>query len=227
MLKKLYYDLETTGLFAFGKNAHGIHEIAFIYEENEEIIEQRSIKLNPLTANMAIDDKALEVGGITLQTLDSYQHYHNGYKEFIDFIESKVDRFDKKDKIHLVGYNNIKFDDPFLEQFFKKHDNKFFGSYFWRPTQDVMVNAGRHFEHIRSTFTSFKLKSVAEHVGLAINESLLHIGTYDVHLTREIDKWLASDIILDPENPDLYSHKFADFIHPDTGEVFSCIAEEV
>ena len=43
----------------------------------------------------------------------------------------ELEKFDKKDKFFLVGYNNASFDNQFFRAFFVQNNDMYFGSYFW------------------------------------------------------------------------------------------------
>jgi len=66
-----------------------------------------------------------------------------------------VDKFDKKDKLHLAGYNIGGFDIPFLRTFFLQNNDKYFGSWFWSDSLDVMVLASLYLKNKRSGMLNF------------------------------------------------------------------------
>jgi DNA polymerase-3 subunit epsilon len=97
-----------------------------------------------------------------------------------------VDRFNKKDKIFLCGYNNVKFDNEFLRELFNRNGDKYFGSWFWSGGIDLMILALEKLRHKRAEMDNFKLMTVAKELGIVLNESKLHNAVYDIELTIEI-----------------------------------------
>ena len=67
-----------------------------------------------------------------------------------------------------------------------QNGDKYFGSYFWSNSIDVMVLATLRLLGVRPTMENFKLMTVAKTVGVQIDESKLHDAMYDIYLTREI-----------------------------------------
>lgn len=53
------------------------------------------------------------------------------YKQFVDLLSKYVDRYNKKDKFFLAGYNIASFDNSFLRAWFIQNGDKYFGSWFW------------------------------------------------------------------------------------------------
>ena len=108
------------------------------------------------------------------------------YEKFIKLLEKYVNKFDKKDKFHLSGYNNASFDNEFLRNFFKRNNDNYFGSWFFSDSLDVMILASFKLMKERHLLEDFKLKTVAKHFGIAVDENRLHEAGYDVELTMQI-----------------------------------------
>lgn len=181
-MKRLYYDLETTGL---NPAKHGIHQIAGMVVIDGEKKETFNILLQP-NPKAIFDEEALKIGNITKEQIMAYQPFESGYKQFEAIINKYVDRFNKKDKFHLVGYNNRGFDDDFLRGLFKQNGNEYFGSYFWSDGIDVLVLASFVLEQQRQNLTNFKLSTVAAYMGIQVEENRLHEAGYDIELTHLI-----------------------------------------
>ena len=97
-----------------------------------------------------------------------------------------MDKFNKKDKFFLVGYNNAAFDNQFLRGFFLQNADKYFGSWFWANTLDVMVLATDYLMDIRPDMENFKLSTVAETLGVQVDGDSLHNALYDIELTKAV-----------------------------------------
>ena len=182
MAKILFYDTETTGTM-FWK--HGIHQLSGIIEIDGVIKEKFNIKMRP-NPKALIDDEALKIAGITREDLEKYDlSMEQGYKCFINVVSKYVSKFDKKDKFHLCGFNNRAFDDAFLRALFTQCNDKFFGSWFWSDSLDVIPLASQEFKDERSEMENFKLVTVAKKLGIEVDETKLHDALYDVEITME------------------------------------------
>src|SRR5690606_11562747 len=104
-----------------------------------------------------------------------------------------VDKFRKQDKLHLVGYNNRGFDDPFLRAWFVQNGDNYFGSWFWSDSIDVLVLASEYLRASRHTMENFKLMTVAKELGIEFDESKLHDALYDVKITRALYNRVSPD----------------------------------
>ena len=188
-MKLLFFDLETTG-FGFDKCA--IIQIGAILIDLKtdmtlEPIDAVNLKMKPAKGKW-IDRRALEINGISIDEMNSWQDPKIAYEKLIKFLDKHVDKFNKMDKIKLIGYNSMHFDIDFLRQFFKDNGDEFFGSYFWSDSIDVMSEASRYLTFYRPIMNSFKLGNVAKTLGIKIDEKSLHDGLYDIKLTYKIFK---------------------------------------
>lgn len=188
MVKTLFFDLETTGV---NPRKHGIHQISGCVDIEGVIKEWFDFRVRP-NPHAVIEDEALEVGGVTREQIEAYPDMHSVYLELIKILERYVDRYNKKDKFHLCGYNNRGFDDQFLREWFRQNHDKYFGSWFWSDSLDVLVLASNKLRSERPNLENFKLHTVAGHLGLSVDDTQLHNAKYDIGLTRDIYYKLAS-----------------------------------
>ena len=191
-IKRFYFDVETTGVNAF-KNA--IHQIAFIIEINGEIVAKEDWRIKPFPKAI-IEDEALAVSGVNREQINGYRDHEQGLKDLKTLMANHVDKFNKTDKMHLVGFNNRYFDDRFLRNWFEICGDDYFGSWFWADSLDVMVLASQKLLSRRWSMKNFKLMTVAQEFGIGVDEDLAHDGLYDVGVTREIYiKITGSDLL--------------------------------
>lgn len=167
----------------FWKN--GIHQIGGIIDINGEEKEKFDIRLAP-NPKAQVEQAALDVGGVTLEQIQSYQPMEDGYRELVGILSKYVDRFDKKDKMYLVGYNNASFDNQFLRALFTQCGDKYFGSWFYPNCMDVYVMATPFIMDHQKDMENVKLMSVAKQMGIEVDNDRLHDATYDIELTRDI-----------------------------------------
>lgn len=181
-MKLFFYDLETTGVKHW-KN--GIWQIAGMVVIDGVVKEEFDLRIQP-NPKCVIEDDALKVGGVTRENLASFMSFEKGYQSVIQILERYVDRYNKKDKFYLVGYNNAAFDDQFFRSFFLQHNDNYFNSWFWIDTLDAMRMASDRFKETRHTMVDFKLPTVARRLGIEVEDEKLHDALYDIHLTKSI-----------------------------------------
>ena len=181
-MKLLFFDIETTGV-KFWKN--GIHQISGQIIIDEFYQESFDFKVCPVEGCI-FEKEALEVGNVTIEQIKAYPPMKEVYLQIIEMLSKYVDKFDKKDKFFLVGYNNASFDNQFLRAWFVQNGDKYFGSWFWSSSIDIMVLASQKLMNERPEMENFQLKTVAKQLGIEIDESKLHDASYDIELTKDI-----------------------------------------
>lgn len=179
-MKQLFFDLETTGICYW---KHGIHQISGEIVIDGETRECFDYKVRP-NPRAQIEEEALRVGGVTREQILAYPPMEEVYRSFIDLLGKYVDRYDKRDKFFLVGYNNASFDNPFLKAFFVQNGDQYFYSWFWINSIDVMVLASQRLILRRPEMKDFRLETVAREMGIKLDPALLHDASYDIRLTR-------------------------------------------
>jgi len=187
MEKLFFFDLETTGV-QYWKN--GIHQLSGAIMIDGEIKERFDFKVCP-HEKCIIEDEALKIGNVTKEQVLSYPKMDVIYREIIKLVSKYVDKYNKTDKFHLVGYNNGPFDNQFFRAFFVQNLDNYFGSWFWSDSIDVMVLASNKLKAERSKMTDFKQKTVAKQLGIDVDESKLHNAEYDIDLCINIFKLVS------------------------------------
>lgn len=181
-MKLLFFDLETTGTNP-GRN--GIHQISGQIVIDGKHVQDFDFHVQP-NPKAVIEDAALQVGGVTREQILAYPPMEQVYKEFVAMLGKYVDKYDKKDKFFLVGYNNAAFDNQFLRGFFLQNGDNYFGSWFWSNSIDVMVLASAYLADRRADMENFKLSTVAKFLGVSVSDDSLHNALYDIELTRAV-----------------------------------------
>jgi DNA polymerase-3 subunit epsilon len=188
MAKLFFYDLETTGT-RYWKN--GIHQISGVIEIDGEIKERFNFKVKP-NENCLIEEESLKIANVTIAQISTYTTMKEVFNKLISILSKYVNKFDKKDKFHLVGYNNSSFDNQFLRAFFVQNNDNYFGSWFWSDSIDVMILASNKLMQVgsRSKMIDFKQSSVAKYFGIKVDESKLHDAEYDIDICIQIFKFI-------------------------------------
>lgn len=181
-MKLLFFDLETTGTNP-GKN--GIHQISGSIVIDGKHVQDFDFHVQP-NPKAIIEDEALKVAGVTREQIMAYPSMQQVHQEFVAMLAKYVDKFNKKDKFFLVGYNNAAFDNPFLRGFFLQNGDAYFGSWFWANSIDVMVLASAYLMNRRTEMENFKLSTVAKFLGVSVSDDSLHNALYDIRLTRAV-----------------------------------------
>lgn len=73
-----------------------------------------------------------------------------------------------------------------LRAMFDRQGNRFFGSYFWSNCLDAMLLATPALIDKRPAMPNFKQSTVAEYLGIKIDENRLHNANYDIELVQAI-----------------------------------------
>lgn len=181
-MKLFFFDLETTGT---NPAKNGIHQISGEIVIDGEVKESFDFKVQPNPLAI-IEQEALDVCGVTKDQILRYTPMFIVYGELTKMLAKYVDKFNKKDKFFLVGYNNASFDNQFLRGFFLQNKDNYFGSWFWSNSFDVMVLATPFLAEKRAEMENFQLKTVAKHLEIVVDETKLHDASYDIFLTKSI-----------------------------------------
>lgn len=181
-MKALFFDLETTGTYP-GK--HGIHQMSGMIVIDGEIKETFDYKVRP-NPKAEILDEALAVAGVTREQILAYPPMEEIYPQVISMLAKYVDRYNKKDKFFLAGYNNASFDNQFLRGWFLQNGDQYFGSWFWSNSIDVMVLATPYLAARRTEMKDFKQGTVAKTLGIQVDDTRLHDALYDIEICKAI-----------------------------------------
>ena len=188
MQKRIWIDTETGGL-GF-KNP--LLQLAYMIELDGRI-EEKGVLYAGCFPGDILEAKALEVNGMDPKEVKDYPPPMESYDKFCSMLQKYVEPYDKKDKLHFVGYN-ARFDMDRLRDWFAKAGDKYFGSWFWFPPLCVMDLAAFYLQRNRAMMPNFKLQTVAEALNIKVEPERFHKEPlYDIEITREIyakfDDW--------------------------------------
>lgn len=179
---KFFYDTETTGT---DPRKHCIHQLSGFIEVDGEVYEEFDFRLRP-HPKAQIEEEALKVGEVTLEQIMEYPDWKEVKVQICQMLSKYVNRFDKKSKMWLVGYNNRAFDDQFFRKLFELSGDQYFNSWFYSDSRDVLVLASEYLESRRIDMPNFQLHTVCKTLGIEVEDNRLHNATYDVYLTRQV-----------------------------------------
>jgi DNA polymerase-3 subunit epsilon len=138
-----------------------------------------------------VQEEALAVSGLTVDDLRKRtMTSKKTYTEFNTLLCKYVDKYNKKDKFVMGGYNT-NFDAGFINEWYIKHGNKYFfglchgGAYLDGLLLALMyeIKCGKViFEPNR------KLGTVAKHLGIELDNA--HDALADIRATRQVIKTL-------------------------------------
>ena len=136
-MKTIWIDVETTGI---DHDTNVIIELAALYENDGA--DKSVFHVYILPAARPDDFNIIEeLTGITWEYLEQ-----NGiteaeaYKQFIEWISGKIDKYDKTDKAIFAAYN-ARFDNDYMRDFFAHNNDSYFGSWFYSASLDIMGTA--------------------------------------------------------------------------------------
>jgi len=179
--KIFHLDVETTGT---DDTKHGLIQFSGMIEIAGEEKETVDLKIAPFPDD-EIDPEALEIQDRTEEEIREYMDPKAAYNNLMKIMGNHIDKYDRSDKFHMVGYN-VKFDEGFLRAFWDKNDDPYVGSLFHWPSIDVANIVAYRYMKSRSKFKNYKLMTVAEALGMEIDEDKAHDALYDIEVTRKL-----------------------------------------
>jgi len=190
--KLCFIDVEATGL---DRVDHDIFQISarLMSADALTLIDSFDCTFKPFNPNNC-QAEATEKHGYSQEQMqafeiDSEQTYH----AFVSWLNKHINRFDKTDKVHFVAYN-AKFDAEFVRSWFEKHNDNYFGSYFWNPPICVMMGAAWFTKRVRGALPNFKLSTLCQCAELGWDEDQAHDASYDIDKTIELYRYLDENL---------------------------------
>ena len=191
MRKMCFIDIETTGLNHWAHSPHQISGIIADLKKDGDALsiipkEEFNFRCRAFPGQ-EVDLKALEVSGITMEMLENFPSPVDVHLEFVDLLSHHVDKYNKADKLIFTAYN-ARFDEDFMRRWFYNAvgPKNYFGSWFFTPNLDVMQLAVRTLLFKRHELPDFKQSTVAQALGIPVDESRLHEAQYDIEIMMNI-----------------------------------------
>jgi len=201
-MKNLFLDVETTGL---KPDKHSIVQLAMIIDVNGQMKDKRVWNIQPIPER-EIEQKALEVTGLTLETLQTYTPYKEAMNEIILWLNNFINPYDKADRAYPIGYN-VGFDMDFLRAYFETCGNmQSFWGYIGHRRLDVLQWVYTLDYVGKLKLPNYKLGTVCDKYNVSIKA---HDPLSDILATRELFYILSDTLNLGikkelPQMPDLF-----------------------
>jgi DNA polymerase-3 subunit epsilon len=187
LMKKFYFDTETTGL---NPEKNDIIQLAGIIEINGEEKERFILEMQPFSYDN-IEQGALDTHKITIDKIKTFQTPQQAYKEIITLFDRYVDKYNKSDKFIVCGYN-VKFDIEFLTNFFKKNNNEYLFSYFG-AVQDPLPVFGYLKGCGQINPENLKLVTMCQELNVSLENA--HDAMADVSATKKLIEVLNKRLV--------------------------------
>lgn len=177
MIKIFSWDCESSGGHPI-KN--GIHQLAARIWIDWKLADEFKVDVQ-LGPQHEWTAEALAVSGKTYeQVMESKVTQEMLYKGIRGRLAKYVNPHDKTDKFFSMGFNVHSFDNQFMRALFESMGDKYYGSWFWANSLDMMLSASDHLMLKRHLMPNFKLGTVAEFMGMQVDTDQLHDSYYDL-----------------------------------------------
>jgi len=178
-MKIIYVRIETTGIAC---PESGLVQLTGAVEVDGEVKERFNFPMRPFP-NDIVSQEGIGQNSASARELAARDNPARVFEKFVALLDRYVDRYDRFDKFHLVAYN-ARFDAEHLRAWFEKNRDRYFSSWFWHPAIDAMNFAATVLMGARSDVVDFKLGTVAELLGVFVEQERVHEPEYAIELTR-------------------------------------------
>lgn len=184
-------DCETTGLNAYKND---VIQLALIIEEDGRELGSKVFFMQPHSWEN-IEQGALDVHKMTMEQIKTFPKPKETHGEIKKFLGQYVNRYDKMDKLYPAGFN-VAFDIAFIQHFFKKCGDGFFGSFFNYKAIDPMqlIHILDAKNHIKSK--NHKLATLCEYFKIPLKA---HDAESDIRATKELMEFLGFCMEIDAQ----------------------------
>lgn len=188
----MYLDCETAGL---DPKKNPIIQISGIIEIDDQIVKEFDFKLRPLPTD-TIDPKALEVNHITAEQLTDPERLEpiEAYKKLKSIFLTYIDRYNKEDKLYLMG-QNVGFDYGFIQELWKRQGDDYLGSFIHYHKIDLIALTATlrlSGKLTKEKLPNMKLETLCRYFGLGEQK---HDSLDDIRKTRDIFLRMVHSII--------------------------------
>jgi len=176
--KVLWVDCETTGL----SDDCGIIQLSALMEINGKVVDKINLKMNP--DDVSYEKEAIEKHCISIDEIETYMDHEESLELFLNFLDLYLNKYDRKDKAVLAGYN-VSFDERFIKNWFLRNKKEYWYSYVFPNAHLDVYRLLPIWEHMFEfpTLDNRRLETLCEWVEVEI---VAHDALEDIIATREV-----------------------------------------
>ncbi len=187
MIKKLYLDVETTGL---DPKKCGLTQLACVLEIDGDEVMSANFNVKPFEG-ADIQKRALEVQGKTYDEVMGYQDESQVFVRFTEMLRVYIDPMVYGDDFTLIAYN-AEFDQAFLQALFERQGRKYSNYVNYRKVDPLAFLRILHAEGLANQ-SSYKL---ADAYKAMFGETFkAHDADADIKATIRVYKYLVANYI--------------------------------
>ena len=184
--KIFWLDVETTGT---DHKIHDIWQLAYLIEIDGVVREEGKMLIRPDNFD-TIDERALEVGGTTIEELEKIDYnIADAVADLKNVWGKYVDKYDRADKFVVAGYF-IHFDIKFLRKLFSRVGDRYgIGSYCFTALLHVDTFVGIAVGKFGFRFENHKLETVCKKLKIPLKKA--HDSLEDIKATKKLYEMLG------------------------------------
>ena len=190
MAKKLFYTISTTGLNPY---RYSIHKFTGVLEVDGKICDYVEMNIKPNPKGL-IDKPTLIRNGVTEEEIKIGSDLYIAHDTLVSELDLFIDKFNRKDKAFLIGWDNRRLDDLFFQAWFQQVEDPYFFSWFWPSSIDVSVLATQKLIQKVDSVGDLTIQNVANALSIESKDSIDpdKDPTYKVDLIMAIYKNLEN-----------------------------------
>ena len=191
MIKKLYLDVETTGL---DSKKCGLTQVAYIIEIDGNVMATGNMDVRPFEGAQ-ITAKALEVTGKTYEEIMQYPLDEEQFKIFRAVLKTYINPMVYGDDFTLIAYN-AEFDQNYLIEWFDRNGVKYSNYINYRKVDTLAILRILHAEGF-ANLKGYKLTEVYKAV--FDEEFDAHDALADIEATKRLHEFLVENYLTSPD----------------------------
>ena len=198
-IKRLYLDVETTGLDPV---ACGLTQMACVLEIDGKEMMSANFDIRPFEGAV-VAKKALEVTGKSYDEVMSYPLEEVQFKVFLEMLKTYIDPMTYGDDFTLIAYN-AEFDQNFMIAWFDRMGKKYSNYINYRKVDPLAFLRILHVEGL-ANLKSYKLLDVYNAI---FDETFdAHDADADIKATIRVHKYLVENYMMKPGDKERWQNE--------------------
>jgi len=198
-IKRLYLDVETTGLDA---EACGLTQMACVLEIDGKEVMSANFDIRPFEG-AEVTKKALEVTGKSYDEVMNYPREEVQFKIFLEMLKTYIDPMTYGDDFTLIAYN-AEFDQNFMIAWFDRMGKKYSNYINYRKVDPHAFLRILHVEGL-ANLSSYKLLDVYK--AIFDEEFDAHDADADIKATIRVHKYLVENYMMKPGDKERWQNE--------------------